>query len=623
MRAFALPLRVASLGALAANGPPAPDEAAPNDNRRAAGRMTGDTLVLHLDARVATWRPDLDVDSLVHVMAFAEEGAKPTIPGPLVRVPQGTHVRVSLRNSLDTTLVVHGLRAGPFESDTVRLAPGVTRVVHWRTDSAGTFLYWGTTTGSRINDRPWRDSQLAGAIVVDPAGGPVDTTERLFVITVLDVYKGDTARNRTGEDIWELAINGRSWPHTERLDVPVGTTARWRWVNASYLPHPMHLHGFHFVTTAKGERNAYREYASDERPTVVTELMRAGSTFAMEWTPTRAGHWLMHCHMIPHITPFPERADTVAQHDAHDLASHPMKGMSGLILGITTSGASDAMASGDAAAAPASGASAPMRLFAQQKRAKGRTPVPHGFVLQRGGEPAADSVEVPGTPILLERGRQATITVVNRLGRATTVHWHGMELESVFDGVAGWSRTGTAMAPLLAPGDSFTVRFTPPRAGTFIYHTHIDEGPQLGSGMYGPLLVLERGERYDPARDLTFMIGTIVERDTVRVGINGRSAPPPRTLRVGVPYRFRIVNIHPADPATVSLRRDSVGLTWRPLAKDGADLPPRLVTPRAATLVMGVGETADYEVVFDRPGDAVLEVRMLPMGQAVQRFVIR
>jgi FtsP/CotA-like multicopper oxidase with cupredoxin domain len=49
---------------------------------------------------------------------------------------------------------------------------------------------------------------------------------------------------------------------------------------------------------------------------------------------------------------------------------------------------------------------------------------------------------VPGTPLVLVRGETAAITVINRLPEATTVHWHGMELESVYDGVAGWSRTG-------------------------------------------------------------------------------------------------------------------------------------------------------------------------------------
>jgi FtsP/CotA-like multicopper oxidase with cupredoxin domain len=146
---------------------------------------------------------------------------------------------------------------------------------------------------------------------------------------------------------------------------------------------------------------------------------------------------------------------------------------------------------------------------------------------------------------------------VNRLREPTTVHWHGMELESVHDGVAGWSRTGGSVAPLLAPGDSFTVTLTPPRAGTFIYHTHMDEERQLATGLYGPLLVVEPGARRDPATDLVFMIGEASTGDSARLALNGRHEPPPLALRAGVTHRLRLVNIHQAGAATVTLAADS------------------------------------------------------------------
>ena len=93
---------------------------------------------------------------------------------------------------------------------------------------------------------------------------------------------------------------------------------------------------------------------------------------------------------------------------------------------------------------------------------------------------------IPGPMLELEQGRPAAITVRNRLAEPASVHWHGMELPSYFDGVAGWSGAGAMRAPLIAPGDSFTARFTPPRAGTFIYHSHVAEARHLASGMYVP-----------------------------------------------------------------------------------------------------------------------------------------
>ncbi len=577
---------------------------APNDNRKPAGQLRGGELQLRLVARIATWRPSQDVDSVVTVMTFAEEGGAPSIPGPLVRTRQGTVIRVSVRNDLpDSTLVVTGLRAGTLPVDTIHIAPGTVREVTFTAGAPGTYLYWGTTTHSAIFDRPWRDSQLTGAIVIDPRTGPVDPSERIFVITVLDLYPQDSIRNKAKENVWERAINGRSWPHNERVQHTVGDTVRWRWINGSYLPHPMHLHGFHFRVRSKGERNSDTTYARGRERTVVTEFMAPGTSFRMDWVPTRAGRWLMHCHMQPHVTPFPERPDSIRSHDTHDLDRHPLNAMAGLVLGVTVV---------DRAGGRVASVREPtqrLRVFAQQSREAKRSP--RGFVLAQQADPPRDSVAVPGTPLILERGRTTAITVINRLRDATTVHWHGMELESVYDGVSGWSRTGASVAPMIAAGDSFVVTFTPPRAGTYIYHTHMDEEEQLSSGMYAPLIVLAPGQRWNPSRDLVFMFGNAVIGDSIHLAINGSREPASLQLRAGTRYRLRFINIHPAGPATMSLQQDSTDLTWKPLAKDGADVNGRRRAETPARLTrFGVGETYDFEWTPPRAMNAVLSVNI-------------
>ncbi len=84
-----------------------------------------------------------------------------------------------------------------------------------------------------------------------------------------------------------------------------------------------------------------------------------------------------------------------------------------------------------------------------------------------------------GPTLVLRRGEPVEITLVNRLTEATAIHWHGMELDSYYDGVHGWSGLGTRVTPLIEPGETFVVRFTPPRTGTFIYHTHLHDHRQL------------------------------------------------------------------------------------------------------------------------------------------------
>jgi FtsP/CotA-like multicopper oxidase with cupredoxin domain len=49
-----------------------------------------------------------------------------------------------------------------------------------------------------------------------------------------------------------LTINGKAWPHTERLTMTQGDSARFRVINAVALNHPMHLHGFYYRISPRG-----------------------------------------------------------------------------------------------------------------------------------------------------------------------------------------------------------------------------------------------------------------------------------------------------------------------------------------------------------------------------------
>ncbi len=87
------------------------------------------------------------------------------------------------------------------------------------------------------------------------------------------------------------------------------------------------------------------------------------------------------------------------------------------------------------------------------------------------------------------------------MDEATSVHWHGIALrESYYDGGAGMGMpmAGGHMPPAIEPGQTFVARFVPPDAGTFTYHSHMDDGWQLAGRLVGPLIVLPPGQRFDP-----------------------------------------------------------------------------------------------------------------------------
>ncbi len=84
----------------------------------------------------------------VETMAFAEGSGPLLIPGPLIRVPSGTEVRVSVRNRLAVPLVIHGLTSRPASGDdSLIVPPRGTREARFRVNEPGTYYYWGSTTG--------------------------------------------------------------------------------------------------------------------------------------------------------------------------------------------------------------------------------------------------------------------------------------------------------------------------------------------------------------------------------------------------------------------------------------------------------------------------------------------
>jgi FtsP/CotA-like multicopper oxidase with cupredoxin domain len=408
-------------------------------------------------------------------------------------------------------------------------------------------------------------------------------------------------------------INGRSWPSTERLHYAVGDTVHWRVVNASTDSHPMHLHGFYYEVDAHGDVMRDSTYAPEQRPRANTEELGPGETMALTWVPERPGNWLFHCHLPDHFRangPLGMKRTSSDVHPAtasHGAMNHALAEMNGLVMGV--------IVRGKPSPAPTQAGTATRRALRLLVRpsAGGSAAKPYyAFSLQTGGaEPPPDSGLHVGPALVLTRGEPTSITVVNELDKPTAVHWHGIELESYYDGVAGFSGQGTHIAPVIAPHDSFVAHFTPPRAGTFIYHTHVDETVQQLAGLAGPLIVLEPGRALD-STDHTVLITTPHEwEDELRsVLINGRASPTPITVKSGVPQRLRIINMTTRRPRTrVELWHDSTLVMWRPLAKDGADLPARFQAVTPARAPISIGETGDFEFLPSVGGDWRVVVR--------------
>ncbi len=217
---------------------------------------------------------------------------------------------------------------------------------------------------------------------------------------------------------------------------------------------------------------------------------------------------------------------------------------------------------------------------------------------------------VPGPVIRVRNGERVRVRFTNRLPDETTIHWHGIGVPNSQDGVPGVTQKA------IEPGAAYTYEFTarpagdPNGAGTFLYHSHVDEDRQMSVGLYGAFVI-------DPPRPVT---RPVVERTLAFsewsadaasgrtrgvmqmegmlpnfFTINGRSYPDTEPLDVPAGKRvlLRLINAGQfAHPLHLH------GTAFRVVARDGHPVARALQELRD-TITLESGERAD--VAFTLP----------------------
>ncbi|MCR2808172.1 MULTISPECIES: multicopper oxidase family protein [unclassified Microbacterium] len=154
-------------------------------------------------------------------------------------------------------------------------------------------------------------------------------------------------------------------------------------------------------------------------------------------------------------------------------------------------------------------------------------------------------------------GDLVEVTLENRdIAEGVTVHWHGYPVANGEDGVAGVTQDS------VAPGDSFTYRFTATQPGTYWYHTHQKSSVGVVRGLYGTLVVHPAGTVRSGV-DVTIPLHTFAGR-LVMGQTDQRML---RTVAPGTDVRLRLIN---TDQLTHVVT--VTGTPLRVLAIDGTDL---------------------------------------------------
>jgi FtsP/CotA-like multicopper oxidase with cupredoxin domain len=559
---------------------------AANTNQHAAGILSRGEVTVELEIREGAFYPEDESGPHLQVFAFGEHGKDLQIPGPMIRVPQDTSIHVTVHNLIARDVQIHGMHSRPGKNDDTLEVPGrTTRELSFSTGAPGAYYYWATAGGDTLGGRAYKeDSQLYGAFIVDPLGDV-----RPDRVSMIGTWRD---RHLPQESFDVPVINGKSWPYTERLQYPVGSEVRWVWLNPSGLVHPMHMHGSYFQVVSAGDAEHSDPVPPSRIRDVSTNFMAIGGTMTTLWKPERTGRWLFHCHILTHMSP-----ETSAFHheDTHPGGQHtdPLKHMGGLVMGITV--------------VPHNGIPVRHKLPKTERKLQlliakdPSNPKKYTYSVLESGH-AAQTSGGPGPILVLTRNQPVAIHILNQLDESTSVHWHGIELESYYDGVPGWDGDGPKVSPMIMPGKSFDAVFSPPRAGTFIYHTHMNDLAQLSSGLYGALIVVPEGTKFEPESDKVFLLSRNGKRKDGELLLTGSIAPAPLELRAGVRYRLRFIDILANNSIVINAIQDGKPVEWIPIAKDGADLSSAQSVPTPASFTIAPGETYDFTLTPEKSG---------------------
>lgn len=272
---------------------PDADEQFQNEEKQVRDALNGVGMTPHiaadgakeftLTAELHAWSPRAGVLTT----AWTYNGQ---VPGPVIRVNEGDHVRITLDNKLPepTTIHWHGMHL-PNAMDGVpgitqqSVAPGHTFTYDFVAGHPGTYMYH-----SHYDDMKQIGNGMYGAFIIDGA------TEKKYDHDYTMMISGFSV-NGTEDEKDYFTINGRSYPDTPPIEVKKGETVRIRLVNIDTMEvHTMHLHGMDFEVVAKDGHPA----ATPQ--TMNTVLVGPGESYDIAFEANNPGTWMFHCHILDH-----------------------------------------------------------------------------------------------------------------------------------------------------------------------------------------------------------------------------------------------------------------------------------------------------------------------------------
>ncbi len=210
--------------------------------------------------------------------------------------------------------------------------------------------------------------------------------------------------------------------------------------------------------------------------------------------------------------------------------------------------------------------------------------------------------QVPGPELRFRQGDRIRINVTNRLPESTTVHWHGLILQNIMDGVAH-----VTQEPIEKNG-VYRYEFTAGQSGTYFYHSHDHIDRQQSLGLYGAMIIDPATP--DPSIEADHEYTLLLQEWLMREGltypampmdgaqpnyftINGRAYPATDTIsmRIGETLKVRFIGSNSGFIHPMHIH----GGPFQVVAVDGQTLQP---SARYQADTVNVGPGQRYDVIW-------------------------
>ena len=230
------------------------------------------------------------------VLAWTING---TVPGPMIRVTAGDHVRVTLINHFPKATAIHwhGLEV-PSNQDGVPgigmnpVQPGQTYTYDFTVHDQDVGTHW---YHSHYDDLEQMGGGMYGAFIVDPRPGTPQWQQE----QALHVDAEYTEFIATMPGGWYV-INGKSFPDTQPILVKHGQTIRLRLIGAdTMMMHPMHIHG-HVYTVVAEDGHMLQPSARYQKDTLQVAPGESYDATFYAWAAPGSVYPL-HCHILSHL----------------------------------------------------------------------------------------------------------------------------------------------------------------------------------------------------------------------------------------------------------------------------------------------------------------------------------